>query len=398
MAKLTLKELENLSRLLLSPDDTSVELGVELLKNNRAAIPMLRRELILIWQLHEEFTFQAAIEEMLASKYTDKQLLDWEKGFAIFMELPSIYRYNMRVQELIKAHENIRADYQKLIERNPTYSLSYYAIAYKLHRRLEKHLDIAEMYYRIVLKANPRHEDTLFYLAYLLNSSESGNKESLELYLKVESINPTASATLNNIGLIYDHTDQLNLAYAYYNKALKITPNQTIYMRNLATLCTTRMQGGEYKERAKELLLRLLELEPNAGTNWNSWADYLWNVEYKYDEAEEAYLKGLEVEPNNAWLVGNLGELYIDIRRQYDKGLELYEKALEIKPSPYRLVTMITLLVNHYKKYGTAKDYYKQLIQRSSPDPIIRDRSLRDDQWEAFLAAEKVLLKELGRL
>jgi tetratricopeptide (TPR) repeat protein len=396
MAKLTLQELENLSRLLLSPDDTSVELGLELLKNNKEVIPMLRRELVLIWQLHEEPKFRVEIKKMLVSKYADKQLSDWSKGFAVFTELPSIYRYNTRVQELIKAHENIRADYQKLIERNPSYSLNYYAVAYRLHRRLEKHLDVAETYYRIVLKANPQNEDALFYLAYLLDKSKTGYEESLELYLKLESINPSTSATLNNIALIYDNTNQLDLAYTYYNKALKIKPNEAIYMRNLATLCTTGLEGAAYKEEAKGLLLQLIELEPMVGTNWNSWADYLWNVDQNYDAAEAAYLKGLKVEPENAWLVGNLGELYVDIRKQYDKGLELYQKALEIKSSPYRLVTMITLLVEHYKNYSAAKDYYKELIKRSPKNQTIRDRSLKDNQWNAFLEAEKTLLEKLS--
>jgi tetratricopeptide (TPR) repeat protein len=395
MAKLTLKELENLSRLLLSPDDTSVELGFELLKNNKTAIPMLRRELILIWQLHEAPKFRREIKEMLASKYTDKQLADWAKGFAIFTELPSIYRYSLRVQALIKAHENIRMDYQGLIERNPSYSLCYHALAYNLHQRLEKHLDIAELYYRIVLKANPRHEDALFYLAFLLDKDSGSYQEALDLYLKVESIRPTASAMLNNIGLLYDNMNQIDLAYTYYHKALKIKPNSTLYMQNLASLCTKKMKEADYKKEAKTLLLYLIDVEPRSGTNWNSWADYLWTVEQEYDAAEEAYLKGLKVAPNSSWLLGNLGELYIDIRKQYDKGLKLYERSLELKHSPYRLVTMITLLVNQYQNYSAAKDYYKQLVQLSSNNQIVRDRSLEDHQWLAFLGAEKVLLSEI---
>lgn len=396
MAKLTLKELENLSRLLLSPDDTSMELGLELLKNNKTAIPMLRRELILIWQLHEEPTFRNTIKKMLASKYNSRQLSDWSKGFAIFKELPSIYRYTIKVQELIQAHENVRTDYQKLIERNPTYSLRYYEIAYKLHRRLEKHLEMAEVYYRIVLKANPKEENTLFYLAFLLDKSEKGYQEALGLYLKVESINTKASAAFNNMGLIYDNINEFELAYTYFNKALKIQPDTTAYMRNLANLCTSRMVGASYQQEAKELLLQLIELEPRSGANWNSWADYLWNVEQKYDAVEEAYLKGIAVAPNSASLVGNLGELYIDIRKEYDKGLELYKRSLELKRSPYRLVTMVTLLVNQYKNYSDAKAYYKELVQLSLPNSILRNRYLRDDQWAAFLVAEKVLLQELS--
>jgi len=396
MAKLTLKELENLSRLLLSPDDTSMELGLELLKNNKTAIPMLRRELILIWQLHEEPAFRDIIKGMLASKYSSRQLLDWAKGFAIFTSLPSIYRYNIRVQELIKAHENVRPDYQKLIERNPSYSLSYYRIAYKLHQGLEKHLDIAEVYYRMVLKANPKEENALFYLAFLLHKSKSGYEEALELYLKVESMNPMASATFNNMGLIYDNMNEYELAYTYFNKALKIEPDTSAYMRNLAKLCTSRMLGVDYQKKAKELLLQLIEIEPRSGANWNIWADYLWKVEQQYDAVEDAYLKGIAVAPNSAALVGNLGELYVDIRKEYDKGLELYRRSLKLENTPYRLMTMITLLVNQYQNYSEAKAYYKQLVQVSLPNPIFRNRYLGDDQWAAFLGAEQMLLGELS--
>jgi tetratricopeptide (TPR) repeat protein len=391
MAKLTLKELENLSRLLLSPDDTSTELGLELLKNNRAAVPMLRRELVLIWQLHEEPSFREVIREMLLSKYGGKQLSTWKKGFAIFTELPSIYRYNMRVQELIKTHENVRTDYQKLIERNPTYSACYYNIAYRLHRRLEKHLDVAELYYRVVLKANSKHENALFYLAFLLDKSEEGHEEALELYLQVESINPTSSAALNNIGSIYDHMDEFDLAYTYYTKALKIKPNSTLYMRNMANLCTSRMEGEVYTKQAKDLLLQLIDVEPESASNWNNWADYLWTVEKAYDAAEAAYLKGLEVAPEDSLLIGNLGELYIDIKKEYDKGFELYKKSLELKNSSYRLITMIIFLVHQYKDYKLARMYHKQLLQLSLPNPIIRNRYLQDRQWTAFLEAEKIL-------
>lgn len=391
MAKLTLKELENLSRLLLSPDDTSTEIGLELLKNNRTVVPMLRRELILIWQLHEEPSFRNTIEEMLRSKYGGKQLTTWKKGFAIFTELPSIYRYNMRVQELIKAHENVRTDYQKLIERNPTYSLSYYKLAYRLHRKLEKHLDVAELYYRIVLKANPQHEDALFYLAFMLDKSEEGYAEALELYLKVESINPTSSATLNNIGLIYDNISEFELSYAYYSKALKLKPQSRVYMRNMANLCTTNMEGAVYKKEAKELLLQLIEMEPDLASNWNDWADYLWTVEAAYEDAEAAYLKGLELAPEDPLLVGNLGELYIDVKKEYDKGFELYKKSLELKNSPYRLITMVSFLVHQYEDYKLARMYHKQLVQLSLPNSIVRNRYLQDKQWNAFLEAEKIL-------
>ena len=87
-----------------------------------------------------------------------------------------------------------------------------------------------------------------------------------------------------------------------------------------------------------------------------------------------------------------MGELYIDIRKEYDKGFELYKKSLELNKSTYRLVTMITVLVEHYKDYNLARGYYRQLIQMFVSNKVVRDRYLKDEQWNAFLAAEQVLL------
>lgn len=395
MAKLTLEELENLSRLLLSANENNVLLGLELLNLHKEAIPLLCRELVLIWQLHEDWEKRNAVEVILHSKYSSKKMNQWEKGFDLFRVVPTLYRYTPRVYRLIQDHENIRLDYQALIERNAMYSLQYYAVAKKLHQTFKKHLDIAEVYYRIVLKTNPTHEDNLFYLAFLLDKSESGYEEALKHYLTIESLNPKSSATLNNIGLIYDYLEQYSLAYEYYHKALTINPSSTLHMRNLACLCTTRMEGEDYKKEAKNLLQKLLKIDATSGANWNSWADYLWNVEHNYDRAEEAYLKGLEVDPQNSCLIGNLGELYIDIRKEQDRGLVLYKQSLKINNSPYRLVTIITLLVNHYEDYSLAKKYYKQLVALSPPQQIIRNRYLRDDQWNAFLVAEQILLDKL---
>lgn len=396
MAKLTLTELENLSRLLLSSENNNVELGLAILENHREAYPLLCRELVLIWQLHEDEEKRNQVEQILLSNYTKKQLFQWKKGFDAFRVIPNTYNYTPNVQRILQDHENIRTDYQVLIERNANYSLNYYVVGKRLHQRFKKHLDLAEAYYRIAFKSNPRHEDLLFYLAFLLDKSPKGYAEALQYYLTVEGVNPNSSATLNNIGLIYDNTGDTDQAYLYYHKALALNPNSALYIRNLASLCTTRMEGEVYKKEAKELLIRLLKLDNTSGSNWNSWADYLWNIEQDYDEAEAAYLKGLNVEPKNSLLLGNLGELYIDIRKDYDKGLQLYEESLDIKISSYRLVTMITLLVEHYKDYGTAKKHYQKLLALFAPNSIVRDRYLRDDQWAAFLAAEQILLKKVN--
>ena len=130
---------------------------------------------------------------------------------------------------------------------------------------------------------------------------------------------------------------------------------------------------------------------------WNSWADYLWNVEHNYKATEEAYLQGLKVAPKNSYLLGNLGELYIDIYNRLDEGFMLYEEALAQQQSIYRLTTVLTAFVHKAQDWKKAKKYYQMLLKKFAPASIKRDSYLRDNQWNDFLTAEALLKKELKK-
>lgn len=391
MAKLTLQELENLSHLLLSETDSNILLALEILENHHPSIPALSKELVLAWQLYEDDSLKLDIEALLKAHFSEEQILQWEKDFAVFRLLPSIYDYSPHVQRLIDDHEQVRSNYQTLIASNAAYSLHYYAIAKELHQHFEKHLELAEVYYKIALRSNPTHKNLLFHFAFLLYKHFDRYEEALEFYLRIEKIDPQSSSAINNIGLIYENTDQKELAYEYYSKLLALKPNSSRYLRHLARFCAYRMESAQYKQEAKELLQKLIKMAPDNGSNWNSWGNYLWTIEQNYKAAEQAYLKGLEVAPQNASLLGNLGELYIDVYQRYDEGLRLYQKALKLQASNYLLITSITVLVLHFKDYDNAQKYLQELIECSPLDQIERDEDLKDEQWNRFLEAKAIL-------
>lgn len=396
MAKLTLKELQNLSNLLLSPEEQNVLLGLALLENHPESVPVVHKALVLIWQLNDHYPHSQAALTWLRTQYTPKELDQWQKAFELFTSIPRIYEYSLKVHRLLQAHENVRQDYQDLILQNHKYCLAYYQVGNQLERYLKKHLDLAETYYRIVLSSNPNHQSTLFRLAFMLDQHKNSRQESLSYYLRIEQIDPKDSAVINNIGCIHEQEKQFKLAYDYYKKAHQMLPNSNLYLRNLAKLCARRL-GEEYKSEAKTLLKRLIDQDPETGNNWNTWADYLWNTEHDYEAAEAAYLKGLKVDPKNAWLLGNLGEFYIDVRQEYDKGLDLYIRSLEQSESIYRFTTMVSLLVLHYKDFAQAKSYYQRLLAMVEDKEIPRDRDLTDRQWNDFIQAQQQLLQTIKK-
>lgn len=398
--RLTLEELENLSRLLLSDDQSSVELALELIKNNKSAHQVLCRELVLIAYLYPENTIKDSVYNTLLMLYGERKMRSWEDSFKVFHQLQFYRTYKPAVRQLLKQHENARAQYQPLLERNRHYSLRYSDLGRILQYVFKQHLDLAEQYYRIALAANPNHEQTLFYLAHLLQTSgsttlsnpEEVSQEVISYYERVLSINPKETSALINLGYEFESLNEYEKSYQFYHQALLIKPDNWEYKRNIARVCIELQ--GDYMQEAKTLLLELLRIQPNDARVWNSWGCYLWNMEQKYNEAEAAYKRGLLIDNENPYLLGNLGELYIDVFGRVAAGIELYKKALQAKPQNYRLMTMITALVQHQKDYTTARKYYKKLLRNSVDNIVQQDQELKDDQWQAFLAAEAILQEQ----
>ena len=368
MAKLNLKELQNLSRLLLSDDTTNVELGLGLLHNNKEYVLVFSRELTLLYYFQDSLEIKETARVFLEEAQGAKKLFSFNNNFKIFSYLRYHYTYTPEVRKMFVDHENVLAQFYDMIIENRYYTLKYYDLAYKLHIHYNEQLEWAEKYYRMVLHSNPDHEKSLFYLAFLLNENTEYTEEALQLYLRVLAINPSESAACNNVGLIYDEWQQRDKAYEYFHMALTNHPDNKAYLRNLARTCV-KMDDIERKEEGKKILQELTEKHPKDGLIWNSWADYLWNVEHNYKATEEAYLQGLKVAPKNSYLLGNLGELYIDIYNRLDEGFMLYEEALAQQQSIYRLTTVVTAFVHKAQDWKKAKKYYQMLLKNSPLPP-----------------------------
>lgn len=394
--KWNLKELENLSRLLLSEDENSLELGITLLTNApQNTVAILNRELILVAYLHPSEEWRPRVYAWLLELYGEHKMKVWNEGFKIFRQLKFYSEYSVAVRTLIIQHENIRENFAALVARNRHYGLRYSDIGKLLHYTFKEHLDLAEKYYRIALETNPNHESTLFYLAHLLQVENRGTTEEIIAYYeRVIAINPKESNASLNLGFLYRKMGNNLKAYQYYKQALSVQPHNSTYLRNVASACIS-LRGASYEQEAYQILKDLTQSSPNDPLVWNSWADYLWNIAQKYKEAEAAYQRGLVIDPNNPYLLGNLGELYIDEMNRIEEGLALYEKALEKKELNYRLTVMVTALVQHKKNWAAAKKYYQKLLANSMNNKVEKDYSLRDDQWQAFLEAEQKLKERL---
>ena len=130
-----------------------------------------------------------------------------------------------------------------------------YDLAYQNHKK--NNLDIAENYYNQVLKENPNHFSSTFYLATLTAQKKNFNK-SKELFGKAIQIQPNYAPTYNNLGGILIQLGDFHGALITYQKAISIDPNLINAKNNLAVLLRSNQFSSNIKVEDKSVNLKEL--------------------------------------------------------------------------------------------------------------------------------------------
>ncbi len=381
------EELQNLSALLLSPDNSNVELAYELLKRKKGLVPGVFKEWVLVVMLHSDRKLAQKFKRLLKNRFKDeKGLAELEKGFSVL----NMYHYipDRRIKELIESHERIRPFYETLVEQNPIYGRRYFDLAHRI-QKIEKLEEFTQIYYQIALKSNPDALDIWFSCG--LHQHDTDNyDEAKKAYKRVLELKPSYASAQNNLALIYNDEKNYAQAIEHYKKALAINPHSERYRDNL---CEAYYYGG-YIEEYETMIYEIMDGNDITENNYNTWANYLWEEKKDFIEAEKVFKKALIEYKGSKLLKGNLGEMYASIGR-YDDALKNYRAVLR-SASPegadiYRLITMINLLVLDLQKMEDAIIYYKRLLNAQKIQNRERSIYTSEQQWEDFLKAQEIL-------
>lgn len=387
--KLSPKELDNIKRLLLSADSSSVALGYELAKKARTYLNNLKHELIIVAMLSEDKPFRNKLRRYLGRHFSKEQFKEWKLAFEVFHQFPLHYRWDEIATRMLERHEAIRKDFEPAFMQSAHFAAFYYDLGRILQYRLKRQAALARDYYKIVIAGNPQHTDALFNLGHLYQTELYDNENSLRCYQQVVLLKPKMAVVYNNLGsLCSSDPSKIDEAIAYFEKALKYSPNYNLYTCNLAGCYLIANQP----EKFEDLVQSVLKNQHNNSRALNQWANYLWEHKKDYKAAEKAYQNGLYLCPNDQYLLGNFGELYEYIYKDYNKAYDYYERSLQLESTAYRLVIMISLLVHHFDDLTKAQEHYNVLQNNLAYQAQARDSSLTDLQWNSFLEAEKILL------
>jgi radical SAM protein with 4Fe4S-binding SPASM domain len=196
----------------------------------------------------------------------------------------------------------------------------------------------------------------IFILAHQ-NHQQNKLKEATNYYNQVLKIEPNHSQALNNIALIFANSQEFQKAKNCYKKVIEINPKYEDAHNNLGTVF---YQLGE-NQKAKNCYEKAIEINPNyEDAHYN--LGNIFKLLTENQKAKNCYEKAIEINPNYEDAYNNLGAVFYQLGEN-QKAKNCYEKAIEINPNHanahYNLGTVFYQLGENQK----AKNCYEKAIE-----------------------------------
>ena len=255
------------------------------------------------------------------------------------------------------------------------------------------------------------------------NHQEGKTEVAKELYNRVLKIDPNHSQALKNIAIIFINLKDYQKAKKCYEKAVEIDPNSADAYYNLGiifkelkeyqkakscyekadniqpnnTIIQTNL-GIIYKDlgenqKAKDCYEKAIKINPDNGK-----AHYNLGVIYKdsgeLQKAKICFKKVIEINPNEQETHNSLGVIFQELG-EYQKAKDCYEKAIEIKPNYGDVYYNLGQLLHERGEYHLAENYFKKAIQ-IKPGDIRASNSLLTNLYK--MNNQSILFEELDSI
>ena len=189
------------------------------------------------------------------------------------------------------------------------------------------------------------------------NHQEGKTDVAKELYNQVLKIDPNHSQALKNIAVIFINLKDYQKAKEYYEKAVEIDPNSADAYYNLGIIFK------ELKEfqKAKSCYEKADNIQPN-NTIIQTNLGIIFKDLGENQKAKDCYEKAIKINPNNAKAHYNLGVIYKD-SGELQKAKICYKKVIEINPNEQETHNSLGIIFQELGEYQKAKDFYKKAIE-----------------------------------
>ena len=189
------------------------------------------------------------------------------------------------------------------------------------------------------------------------NHQEGKTDVAKELYNQVLKIDPNHSQALKNIAVIFINLKDYQKAKECYEKAVEIDPNSADAYYNLGIIFK---ELKEY-QKAKSCYEKADNIQPN-NTIIQTNLGIIFKDLGENQKAKDCYEKAIKINPNNAKAHYNLGVIYKD-SGELQKAKICYKKVIEINPNEQETHNSLGIIFQELGEYQKAKDFYKKAIE-----------------------------------
>ncbi len=265
------------------------------------------------------------------------------------------------------------------------------ALKLALQHHQEDRLDEAESIYRQILKQDPNHSNTLYYLATLAHQ-KGHHQTAVELVTKAVSNNGKEPKYYFLLGRIFHTLSLLNDAIKSYLKGIELNPEYTDAYCDLGVLYMEKSQLDKALQYFRQALCcnpDLIEAHLNLGS-----------ITYRQGSTENAithFRKVLELKPDYAPAYYNLGIAYNTLGKT-QVAIKHYRHALLLDPE---YTEVYNNLANLLQSEGLMEEAIKNLnqalaIQNRTSPVNHHSKSQVNNPTETYLNLGNAL-KDLGQ-
>lgn len=210
------------------------------------------------------------------------------------LELRAIMREDDAAQEDIERMVTEAEEPTDAVLAPPTVTLSA--------RIRQRGIPVRERYDRFI-RAHPKHVPARIAYGSFLN--DLGEEEdAIEQWEKARSLDPSDPAPWNNLANVYAHIGPVAKSFPYYEEALRLRPNEPVYLHNFGTLVFMFRRDATNYFRCDEQAV--------------------------FNKAFELYRKAIAVDPGNFQLAADVAQTYYGWRLPADGTAEENRRA-EVK-------------------------------------------------------------------
>jgi len=225
-----------------------------------------------------------------------------------------------------------------------------FTLATQSHQKSK--FNTAEKLYGKILKINPNHFGSIFYLGVLLLETNSLIRAK-QLFQKAIEINPNYAPAYNNLGIVLYSLKETKQAISFYQKAIKIHPAYSDAHNNLGMVL---QQLGKYRESQIEYYEAIKNNSNNLSAHHN--LGIVYQKLRKHQDSIKSFERALEINSKHADTHYKLGAVFTELG-EFGKAVDSYKTA--VKHEPENLVYLYSL---NELKNETLNDNLRNKIQK----------------------------------